>query len=46
MLRYGFTVKKFKSEGLPTKGRPLEARHETKDFNGKSGRPWILAKRI
>ena len=25
--------------GLLTKGRPLEARHETKDFNGKPGRP-------
>ena len=30
--------------GLLTKGRPLEARHETKDFNGKHGRPWIWAK--
>ena len=27
--------------GLLTKGRPLEARHETKDFNEKPGRPWI-----
>ena len=25
--------------GLLTKRRPLEARHETKDFNGKPGRP-------
>ena len=32
--------------GLLTKGRPLEARHETKDFNGKPGRPWISAKNI
>ena len=24
--------------GLLTKGRPLKARHKTKDFNGKSGR--------
>ena len=30
--------------GLLTKGRPLEARHETMDFNGKPGRPWIWAK--
>ena len=30
--------------GLLTKGRPLEARHETKDFNVKPGRPWIRAK--
>ena len=30
--------------GLLTKGRPLEARHETKDFFGKPGRPWIWAK--
>ena len=34
------------SNGLLTKGRPLEARHETKDFNGKPGRPWIWAKNI
>ena len=32
--------------GLLTKRRPLAARYETKDFNGKSGRPWILAKRL
>ena len=32
--------------GLLTKGRPLEAPHETKDFNGKPGRPWIWAKNI
>ena len=50
MLKYGFTVNKFKSDGfhgLPrssNRGRPLEARHETKDFNGKPGRPWILTK--
>ena len=30
--------------GLLTKGRPFGARHETKDFNGKPGRPWIWAK--
>ena len=30
--------------GLLTKRRPLGARYETKDFNGKSGRPWILVK--
>ena len=30
--------------GLLTKGRPLEARHETKAFNGKPGRPWIWEK--
>ena len=30
--------------GLLRKGRPSEARHETKDFNGKPGRPWIWAK--
>ena len=40
MLRYGFTVNKFKSDYL-TKGRLLEARHETKDFNRKPGGPWI-----
>ena len=47
MLRYGFAVKKASLivfHGLLTKGRPLEARHETKDFNGKPGRPWIRAK--
>ena len=27
--------------GLLTKGRPLEARHETKDYNGKPERPLI-----
>ena len=32
--------------GLLTRERPLEARHETKDFNGKNGRPWILAKKL
>ena len=31
--------------GLLTKGRQLEARHETKDFNGKPGRQWIWAKK-
>ena len=44
MLRYGFTVNKFKSDDLPRpliKGRPLEARDETKHFNGKPGRPWM-----
>ena len=30
--------------GLLRKRRLLEARHETKDFNGKSGRTWIWAK--
>ena len=30
--------------GLLTKGRPLEARNETKDFSGKPGRPWIWRK--
>ena len=34
------------SNRLLTKGRPLEARHETKDFNGKPGRPWIWAKKL
>ena len=34
------------SNGLLTKGRPLEARHETKDFNGKPGRPWIWGKKL
>ena len=34
------------SNGLLTKGRPLEARHETKDFNRKPGRPWIWAKKF
>ena len=29
------------SHGPLTKGRPLEARHETKDFNRKPGTPWI-----
>ena len=32
--------------GLLTKRRLLEARHETKDFNGKPGRPWIWAKNV
>ena len=32
--------------GLLTKRRPLEARHKTKDFNGKPRRPWIWAKNI
>ena len=29
---------------LLTKRRPLEARHETKDFKGEPGTPWILTK--
>ena len=44
MVRYWVTAHISKSDGLLTKGRPLEARHETKDFNGKPGRPWIWAK--
>ena len=34
--------------GLLTKGIPLEfeARYETKMFDGKSGRSWILAKEL
>ena len=47
MLRYGYTVQKFKSDGLPrsSNGRKtVRSRYETKDFNRKSGRPWILAK--
>ena len=38
MLRYGFSAGRNKSlmvfHGLLTKGRPLEARHETQDLNG------------
>ena len=34
------------SNALLTNGRPLEARHQTKDVNGKPGRPWIWAKTI
>ena len=34
------------SNGLLTKGRPLEALHETKDFNGKPGRPFIWGKKL
>ena len=47
MLRYGLTVKKLSLmvfHGLLRKGRQLEALHETKDFNGKPGRPWIVTK--
>ena len=32
--------------GLLTKRRPLDASHETKDFNEMPGRPWILAKKL
>ena len=50
MLSYGFFLQRNASltvfPGLPIKGRPLEARHETKDFNGKPGRPWILTKKF
>ena len=30
--------------GLLTKGKPLEARYQTKDLNGKPGGPRILTK--